>query len=242
MQRISKSEQSGFTLLEVLVAVAIMGLIMVLVWSNTSQTLNSKERIEKRDMVYQNARIALQKITDDLSMAFLTRKAGAPAATTTGAPIAPTVVTVPRPITFFVGRDEGTRDTVKFTSFSHMRLFSGAKESDQCKISYEVMPSPDEQNVLNLVRKEVPWLNDNAEVEARPFVVAENIKEFELEYYDERKDEWDKTWDTEIIDFRDRLPLAVRITLVFVDPDDPDESIVFSTIVSLPLSAGVIDV
>ena len=232
---------AGFTLLEVLVSVAIMGMIMVLVWSSASQTINSKERIEKRDMVYQNARVALQKITDDLSMAFLTRKGGA-ATTTAGAPLTPTVITIPRPITFFVGRDEGNRDTVKFTSFSHMRLFSGAKESDQCKIFYEVMPSPDEQNVFNLVRREVPWLNDNAEVEARPFVVAENIGDFELEYYDERKDEWGRTWDTEIIDYRDRLPRAVRITLAFPDPDDAEESVVFSTIVLLPLSSGTIDV
>ena len=235
--------QKGFTLLEVLVAVAIMGLIMVLVWSNTSQSLNSKERIEKRDMIYQHGRIALQKFTDDLSMAFLTKKTAAStvAASTTAELLTTSVVTIPRPITFCIGRDEGDRDTVRFTSFAHMRLFSGAKESDQCKISYEVLPSPDEPNVFNLIRREVPWLDANTEVEARPLVVAENIRDFELEYYDTRKDEWGKDWDTEVIDFRERLPLAVRVTLSFPDPDDEEESIVLKTIVLLPLSGGTID-
>jgi prepilin-type N-terminal cleavage/methylation domain-containing protein len=239
--------QSGFTLLEVLVSMAIMGMIMMLVWSTSSQTLNSKERIEKRDMIYQHGRVAFQKITSDLTMAFMTKKPGTStaAATEGAAPILPPatseIIMVPRPITFFIGNDEGNRDILRFTSMSHLRFFSGAKESDQCKVSYDIAASPDEPGVQNLVRTEIPWLDADTEVKGTPFVLAENVREFDLEYYDDRKDEWGKMWNTEQIDFMGRLPRAVRITLSFPDPDDEERSITMKTIVLLPMSAGPVD-
>ena len=234
----------GFTLLEVLVSVAIMGLIMLLVWSTQSQSLNSKERIEKRDLLYQYGRVALDKIANDITMAFLTKKAGTPSAPAEGGaalPVVAELAMVPRPITFFIGEDEGDRDRVRFTSMSHLRLISGGKESDQAKILYEVAPSTEEREVMNLMRTETPWLDAETEVKGVPLVLAENVRDFDLEYYDDRKEEWGKVWNTETIDYMARLPRAVRITLALPDPDDEEKSITFRTVVLLPLSSGPID-
>lgn len=238
----TSSNSKGFTLLEVLVSVAIMGLIMLLVWSTQSQSLNSKDRIEKRDLLYQYGRVAMNKIANDISMSFLMKKPGAPTITAEGgfAP-APEVMTTPRPVTFFIGEDEGDRDRVRLTSMSHLRLMSGGKESDQSKVLYEVQTSPEEAGVLNLVRIETPWLDDETEVKGTPLVLAENIRDFDLEYYDDRKEEWGKVWNTETIDYTGRLPRAVRITLSIPDPDDEEKSITFKTMVLLPMSAGPID-
>ena len=171
MTKAIKNSKAGFTLIEVLVSVFIVGMIMLLVWTTTNQTLDSKERVEFRDMIYQNGRVALQKLTDDLTMAFLLKK-----------PPMMTGIT-PRPITFFIGEDEGEKDKLRFTSFSHRRLFLGAKQSDQCKVSYEVVPAPDEYEVFNLVRREVPYLDAETTVEGETYVIAENISSFELEDY-----------------------------------------------------------
>jgi prepilin-type N-terminal cleavage/methylation domain-containing protein len=240
----SSNSKAGFTLLEVLVSVAIMALIMLLVWSTQSQSLNSKERIEKRDLLYQYGRVALEKIANDISMAFLTKKPGTPSVPAEGVaapPIVAELVTVPRPITFFIGEDEGDRDRLRLTSMSHLRLISGGKESDQAKIMYEVESSAEEQGVMNLMRTETPWLDAETEVKGIALVLAENVRDFDLEYYDDRKEEWDKLWNTEIIDYTGRLPRAVRITLSLPDPDDDEKSITFRTIVLLPMSSGLID-
>ncbi len=245
--RTLSNSESGFTLLEVLVSVAIMGMIMVLIWSTQSQSLNSKERIEKRDMVYQRGRVVLQKIADDLTMAFLMGKpgaAGAAASTTTGGtPTAPVaeIVTVPRPVTFFIAEDGGNRDSIRFTSMSHFRLYSGAKESDQCKLIYETQASTEEQGVVNLVRGETPWLDAETEIKTTPYVLGENIRDFDLEFYDDRKEEWGKVWNTDVIDYQGRLPRAVKITVSFPDPDDEEKSITMKTMVLLPMSASLID-
>ena len=245
-KKLFKRLNAGFTLLEVLVSVAIMGMIMVLVWSTTSQSLNSKDRTEKRDFIYQYGRVVLQKISNDLTMAFLTKKSITPpsAAGPEGAPTQlapPEIIMVPRPVTFFIGEDQGNRDSLRFTSMSHLRLFRGAKESDQCKVGYTVTASPDVPGVLNLTRAEMPWLDTGTEVRSTPFVMAENIRDFDLEYYDDRKEEWVKLWNTEQIDYMGRLPRAVKIMLSFPDPDDEEKSISMSTIVLLPMSTGPVD-
>jgi general secretion pathway protein J len=214
----------GFTLLEVMVSVAILGVIMTLIWSSTSQSLRAKDRFEKRDLVFHQGRVALRKIGEDLSMAFLAPREVRRAEGATEIK------------TFFIGEDRASQDSISFTSFSHLRLFRGAKESDQCKVAYEVVPSPEDPGRFNIVRREDPWIDDTVEVKGRAFTLAWDIQEFDLEYYDDRRDEWIKSWDTEQVDWRNRLPMAVRIRIAFVDPEEEGEVIPLSTAVMIPLS------
>jgi hypothetical protein len=213
-----------------MVSVGILGMIMVLVWSSTSQSLRSKDRIEARDLVFHSGQVALRKLADDVAVAFIAR-----ASTTT--PSSSTATPTPSPTatsaavaamnfkTFFIGEDGGDRDALRFTSLSHMRLMRNAKESDQVRISYEVVPHPEERDFFNLIRREQPWLDNTTEVQGRAFTLAEKIKSFELEYYDERKNDWGKEWDTTKVDWKDRMPMAVRAKIIFADPEDDEREI-----------------
>jgi general secretion pathway protein J len=216
----------GFTLIEVMVSVGIMGVIMVLIWSSTSQSLKSKDRTEARDLLFHSGQVALRKIADDVAVTFLTSQAAPATAAAAAQAAAETDMK-----TFFIGEDRGEQDALRFTSLAHMRLVKNSKESDQCRIAYEVVPDPEEPRAFNLVRHQQPWLTKTTEVEGRSFVVAEKILRFNVEYYDDRKGDWGKEWDTEKVDWKDRLPLAVRITLVFADPDDETREIPLSTAV-----------
>jgi general secretion pathway protein J len=232
----------GFTLLEVMVSVGLLGVIMTLIWSTTSQNLRAKDRIETRDLLFHSGDVALRKISDDLVQAFLARNtvvgvpppAAGAAATTATAP----AVTFK---TFFIGEDRGDQDALRFTSLSHLRFLKGSKESDECRVAYELVPNPEEPRELDLVRREQAWLDATTDVEGTAFPLVERIQKFNVEYYDDRKDEWGKEWSTEKLDWVDRLPVAVRITIAFADPDDETKSLPLSTAVTLPLSAGPID-
>lgn len=232
-------------MIEVLISIAILSGIMVLLWSSTGQSLNAKERFERRDGIYQEGRVAMRKVADDLNMAFLIRgaaeRAAVAAATTAMQETTAEVATRPRPISFFIGEDNGERDELRFTTLSNLRLFKNAKSSDQAKVAYTIVANEEDPNKFNLVRTYSPWLDEKNEVEGTSYVLAENIREFEVEYYDERKQEWVKTWDSTMIDWKDRLPRAVRVTLSFPDPDDDEESIVMMTATMLPLSSGPIE-
>lgn len=224
----------GFTLLEVMISVAILGVIMTLIWSSTSQSLRSKERVENRDMVFHAGRVALRKISDDLAVAFLIKKTATD----------PTVATasVAQLKTFFIGENKGEQDAVKFTSLSHLRLFAGAKESDQCRVMYEVIANEEDAGKYDLVRREDPWLDGTIEVKGKALTLVENIREFNLEYYDTRKEDWVKEWDSDKIDWRDRLPYAVRINIVFEDPEFEDAEIAMSTAVIIELYENPIEI
>ncbi|MFH1831025.1 MAG: type II secretion system protein GspJ [Pseudomonadota bacterium] len=220
----------GFTLLEVMVSVGILGVIMVLVWSSTAQTIRSKDRVEERDLMFHSGQVALKKIADDVEVAFLATTA---AATTTTASAETTAQAPPTANfkTFFIGEDRGDQDALKFTSLSHLRLVASSKESDQCRISYEIVPHPEEPGFFNLVRREQPWLDKTTDVEGRTFALVEKIVKFNVEYYDELKNDWGKEWDTDKLDWKDRLPMAVRIKIVFADPNDETQEIPLSTAV-----------
>jgi hypothetical protein len=215
-----------------MVSVGILGMIMVLVWSSTSQSLRSKDRIEARDLVFHSGQVALRKLADDVAVAFLSRTSAAtPSSSTATPPPTPTAATAATMNfkTFFIGEDGGDRDALKFTSLSHMRLMRNAKESDQVRISYEVIPHPEERDFFNLIRREQPWLDNTTEVQGRAFTLAEKIKSFDVEYYDERKNDWGKEWDTTKVDWKDRLPMAVRAKIVFADPEDAEREIPLMT-------------
>lgn len=220
----------GFTLLEVMIAVTILGVIMTLVWSSTSQSLKAKDRFEKRDFVYHSASLAMRKLSDDLTMAFLAKTATTETGTEEAKPQQKSDYK-----TFFVGEDSGENDSLKFTTFSHMRLFKNAREADQCKVSYDIENAKDAETGALLVRKEEAWINGTTEFESKGMELVEGIKSFNLEYYDPRKDDWTKNWNTESVDYKDKLPMAVKVEMVFADPSMEDGTVKASTIVMIPL-------
>ncbi|MBT3182341.1 MAG: prepilin-type N-terminal cleavage/methylation domain-containing protein [Deltaproteobacteria bacterium] len=229
----------GFTLLEVMISIAILGVIMTLIWASTGQSLRAKDRTEARDMSFHMGRVSLRKITDDVVVAFLSKKQKTSSSSGIDASGGASTSGIK---TFFIGEDQSGQDNLRFTSLSHMRYFSGAKESDQCKIAYEIVPDKEDSNILNLVRREDPWLDNTTEVKGKPLVLVRDVREFNLEYYNGRKNEWVKNWDTEKIDWKARLPDAVKITLVFPDPDDEEGEyeIILTTSIMLALSSGPI--
>ncbi len=218
----------GFTLIEVMISVGILGVIMILIWSSTAQTLRSKDRVETRDLVFHQGRVALRKISDDLSMAILAKATGRPTGDQGTMK------------TFLVGEDSSTQDSIRFTTLSKIRYFKDGKESDQCKVSYSVRPDPDDPKLMNIVRKEQSWFDDSTEVEGREFVLVKGVQELNIEYYDDRKGEWTRGWDSEKAEWRNRLPRAVKISLVFDDPGFEGVTIPMSTSVMLAMSSGLV--
>lgn len=231
----------GFTLLEVMVSVGILALIMTLVWSTSSTSMRGKKRADERAEIYHKGAVALRKISDDISMAFLAKKAEAPQ--TGGQAPAETAEPGAKPTlkTFFIGKDKSDKDSLSFTTFSHMRLFKNAKESDQAKVSYEIQESKEDGKGLELIRSEEPSIDQTTDITANSLTLAGGVSEFNIEYYDTRTSEWRKEWNTEAADWAGKLPFAVRVKLSFNDPYDEKKKVEFTTAVTVPLSRGAIE-
>src|SRR5262245_54753524 len=109
----------GFTLIEVMVAVSILALVSVLVWSSFRTTTNAKERIEAGGARYHTVRLALERLSREISMAYLSQNED---------------TNQQDRRTFFVGKRHGDLDELRFSMFGHQRLYGDANEADTSQV------------------------------------------------------------------------------------------------------------
>jgi len=214
----------GFTLLEVILAVTVLALVGTMVYGGFSQTALNKARVEGDVDHSRIVHMALERMTRELSMAFVS--------THVNPSLDLRVVD-----TAFVGKDHGREDRIDFTSFSHRRLFRNARESDQNEISYFVTEHPDDSDTQVLARREQNRIDDDPRRGGKSQILVENVEEFNVEYYDPLLSEWVETWDTEdVLAQPNRLPTQVRIRLGVTHPRRRGETQVFGTRVTIPLT------
>ncbi|MHB1844070.1 MAG: PulJ/GspJ family protein, partial [Deltaproteobacteria bacterium] len=120
----------GFTLLEALIALAIMALMGALIWGSFGPSWRLKEAVEaqaERDM---GIRLSLTRMAREISMAFLSNDYDK--------------ARYREMLTRFDGEHgAGDHDRLLFTSVSHERLVENALESDQSVIAYRLVESQD---------------------------------------------------------------------------------------------------
>lgn len=195
------SWRPGLTLIETMLAVMILSMIMMLVWSGFSQTSKNKARVEAQLDRYHSIRVALERLCHELETAFVSAQQN---------PSLSLRVTE----TAFIGKDHMGGDRLDFTSFSHRRLFRDAHESDQNELSYYVTRDPENSEQNDLVRREQNRIDEKPERGGRIEVLIEDVKEFQLEYFDPTTLEWKDEWDTtQAAGQPNRLPAQVKLVL-----------------------------
>ncbi len=196
---------SGFTLMEVAVAMAVVAMIGALVWGSFSPLQTAREIVESEADRYHGIRVAMDRITRDLSMAFLSDRFDAKRYRE-------------RP-THFVADDSGDDDTLRFTTLGHVRLYEDAKESDQAIVEYRVGRDPDQRDVNVLFRRVKTVIDDQPEDGGQDTIVAEGIEGLDFKFWDVRKEEWISEWDTTDVEFRNHLPERVQVNLYARDDE-----------------------
>lgn len=204
--------QGGFTLIEVMVAMAILAFMMAIAWGTSRQTVKAKKYYEKVQDRYHEARVAMARLSRDLSMAYLTQ-------------------VDPNPIdrrTFFVVESASDADTMRFTTFSHQRLYADANESDQTAVAYFTAPDPNDRSRTHLWRRETYRLGyekfDDLPGEAD--VLFQDIAKFKLSFWNPQDREWEESFDMKTIDgLRVRTPDRVRVRLTFKDERGEDVTV-----------------
>ena len=219
----TRGGEGGFTLLEVMIAMSILAMMSLLLYTSMSQTMVGKEETEKRDDLHHSVALAFNKMASDLQMAFLV------------------------PGTEFLGTDgsrktvfKGTEEKMDFPSFSHVRYFKDVPETNFGEVGYFLEDSKEEAGGKILMRREAKILDDKPEEGGSVEPLVEGIKELRLEYYDPNKKEWQKGWDSSQLENSHRLPRAVRIEIKVGDPGS-EEEFVFSTIAEVKLHGAPVN-
>ncbi|MBI2346011.1 MAG: prepilin-type N-terminal cleavage/methylation domain-containing protein [Deltaproteobacteria bacterium] len=234
----------GFTLLEVLVSVALLLIMTVSLAQIGWLMTRGRERIEKRAIALHSARTALEKIVNDTGMAFLVATqmvagtaTGTVAAVGAGAPGVSTRVTP----TSFRGTDRGDQDELDFTTLAGRRYVANIAASDQREVGYRVVPDPEGGDSRQLVRREARFIDDDVRSGGEQFPMVDGVKVFGLEYYDAAKGEWDMEWDSTERAHQGKLPAAVRVTLRIADPLNAERELDFVTVARIGLAPGPVE-
>ena len=214
--------KSGFTIIEILVAVLITSIIAGVIYASYMGSLRiihkSQTDIERTNM----ASHVLDRISSDLSCAFLRAY---------------------KEYMIFVGVDSGDdefgADTLTFIASNHIRSSRDAPESNLSEVSYFLEPGLDEN--LYIFRREDPTLDEDPFSGGETRVIGEGIASLDFEYSGEGG--WASSWDSRE---ENSLPYAVRVKILFRSEEEGGDEegeeafryIDYSTEVAIPLGGS----
>jgi general secretion pathway protein J len=205
---------------EVLVAMAITASMAVMTVGSIRSLDRASEAARLQEERFAAARVALSRLTRELSMAFLSDNFD--------------TKRYRDPPTLFVGRD----DELLFTTFAHVRLYRDAKESDQSVVAYTLDSDPEHPGERALFRREKPRLDDEPDRGGRTDLVADHVTSLRLEYWDSRRKDWVREWTTRTSEHAKELPPRVRISLEMALADGRTEKFVTEARIELRKPLG----
>ena len=160
----SRAAERGMTMIEVMVAVGILVMISVLIHGVIDSLSRGKKGEEMRAERAHEGREAMQRIVRDLSAAYLSMHV-------------PTVQALQTERTAFIGK---SLDPLRSRRFRRVRPPPGAPdrdshESDQAEVGYFVVPDPEVQSKMDLVRREQTPIDLEPQKGGVVNVVAEDV-------------------------------------------------------------------
>jgi general secretion pathway protein J len=222
-------DQKGFTLIEVLIAVVLLAIISVLVFQSMGSMAGSRERFETRSQVYRGANVFLDRMTRELATTVLYANIELLGVSANGEQMSKSV---------FSGANNGDQDKLTFDNLSHTRYLKDSKESDLAEVTYFLEPQEEGDGLFVIKRREKCPLDAEPGEKGKVTVLLDGVRELNFRYYDPVKGEYQEEWDTTKLDFANRLPRAVELTLVLQDPADEDNTLRFKTVALLEMSPG----
>lgn len=214
----------GFSLLEAIVAMAILGFITMLSWMTFDGVARMKETVDATSDSFASARVALNRISRELSMLYMTRSPSCAAG-------------VPRWMTTLRAVPGDPIDGLHFAAMSHQRLYRESLEADSTEISYFGEADDEAPGLYVLLHREGPRIDGKPEEGGVVEVLARRVSQFQLRFYDPEKQEWIEEWDI----FKNntqsfaKIPRAIEVSLTVVDLEGFDHP--YTTTVLVPNAA-----
>ena len=200
------TNEKGFTLVEILVAVAIVSIIFTFIFSVLNSTLAASKEATAKMEVTHTGRFFINRITGDLTAASLMSTSG---------------------IGAFIGkdvhRDGKSMDELHFTAFTRTH-FTRRPQIDQSEIGY-YFEYEDEGKVLR--RREADVIDSIIDSGGESFPITGKVDELKIRYL--APEGWLDSWDSTLNQI---LPKAVSVEITL---KDAGRSYFFSNIIRLPI-------
>lgn len=181
----------GMTMIEVMVAIAILAVMGFLTYGALVITIRSQQRADVLQERYHSARVFLGRFKREASMAFLSLHQAEDKRTET----------------LF----DGDRDHVTFDTSAYEPIRRDARESDELEVEYRL--DRDDDGEPAIIRRVKLHIDERGGKGGREEVVLRGVKSLEFEYYDKAGEDWDSEWDVTIDDALEKRELLKTIKL-----------------------------
>jgi len=205
MNRPGKNKGSGFTLVEVLVAILIFSIVIFTLFSSFNAFILSSESVKQEVVQSERINSLFKRIRMDLESIYILQlpRFKKPQFSSTADPYS------------FVGKQEtygGQKFSyMTFTSLAHTP-FGYDQRSGVARICYYV--EENENNSYDLFRADsLPPFPENMNSCSDP-VLCRNISRFEVVYRDQNKDEY-TSWDSDAKEFEFTIPASIDLKFTF---------------------------
>jgi len=208
----------GFTLLEVMIAIAVLAMIGAITWKSFDGAYGLKQRVERAEDRDQTVRGALDRISREVSMTFLSEHYDRKRFRE-------------RP-TFFRLKDGRREASLTFTSLAHQRLHVDAKESDQAVFEYRL---DRDEGKTSLFRRVKPQIDEDSDRGGERAVLAEDVLRFSVQAWDPKDREWRDEWDSNSPQRTGGVLVPPRVRIAITVKDEQGKERTWSTQARLQL-------
>jgi len=218
--------QKAFTLIEVLVALAILAILTTLIYGTFAQSHNVSTRLEATSERYQAVRQIFQIMLDDLTAAYYHEPIG-----------------IDQPSnTVFIGNSSSatgslstSQPLLRFTTLGHHRWQPNSPETDLSLIEYQIKKDT-ESDLLTLIHREETNPLSTTEASTEEYELAEALKELSVRFFDGT--DWSDSWDSTA---KKGLPQAVEVKFVLpIENEDRKFSLLARIPTAKPFVTGII--
>lgn len=213
---------SGFTLLEIMIAIFIFAIIITTIFTSYNALLSGTETADQGTAPYEMAKNCLNRMIVDLESIHITLP---PSYSTP-------VLGEPPDLYRIVGENFDNQGVsfprLRFTSLAHVS-FGGKTEKGIAEIVYYVQTSGDGNYVLKRADNLYPY--KTFEERAEDPVLCTDVKSLTFKYY-EQDGTAHEVWDSEDEDFGYSTPKAIDINLELTESSN---SLRFETMVKIPV-------
>lgn len=200
-RRSGRARERGLTLVEIMIAMAIMALMMMLAWTTIHSAGDARGDFEAIEDRNSEVRVAMARMVNDVESAYLSKNENQ---------------NLDNRRTFMKGKN----DELTFSTFSHSPMWADANESDQTVVMYHVEQDRRTHQPA-LFRRELRRTS-NERFDSEPAeldVMLGGIEKLEISYWDWKDKDWQSSWDTTKVDGeKDRLPVRIRIAIEYKNP------------------------
>lgn len=214
----------GFTLLEVLLALAIFTIIGIATAKHLQQIQSTKEIAFRSNETYNALRSAVSIMRTDFSQAFhiLVPDLGPEAEQL-----------------FLAGRDfahtifDGRKQEIVFTSLSHRVYYAGRRESEQTEISYFLL-KPQGSDLQRLMKRESLIIDENLFEGGNIYTILEGVEDLQFQYWDSKTERWIDDWSSDQGNFKDQFPTSIKMELTARGQDQASIKVATQFKISFP--------